>query len=282
MNTLRDPFSLRNKPAFTILHQSFRTPLQTIQSEVSKAQKAALPAIETAVEKFDETLEKLDEAMSSFSIPKNVPSFTSPNREFEDMAWASAKGQSPRSPRGGGMSMANIAEGAVGGLFGRDRDLPLYKDKPYYKAGAQRQRKMWLRKRMFLLFSGVLFGLWWFGVFSASGVTLPQIPGREKKKGPADWNARRESVKEAFVQSWDAYEKHAWGNSSSYLNYLNHTQSHTHSSIPPHLTDSRSQLRYTVSNMSQASMNFTPSPKRVVKWFPRVWVGLLSTPSTPS
>lgn len=229
MNSLRDPFSLRNKPAFAILHQNLRSPLQTIQTEVSKAQKVALPAIETAVDKFDETLEKLDEAMSSFSIPKNVPSFTSPNRDFEDLAWASAKGNSPRSPRSGGMSMSNIAEGAVGGLFGRDRDLPLYKDKPYYKAGAQRQRRrVWLRKRIFLLFSGVLFGLWWFGVFSASGVALPPIPGRVGKKGSVDWDARREKVKEAFVQSWDAYEKHAWGNSSFYLNYLNHTQSHIH------------------------------------------------------
>ncbi|KAI8266526.1 Mannosyl-oligosaccharide 1,2-alpha-mannosidase [Colletotrichum sp. SAR11_239] len=28
----------------------------------------------------------------------------------------------------------------------------------------------------------------------------------------ADWDARREEVKEAFVISWDAYKKHAWGN----------------------------------------------------------------------
>lgn len=27
----------------------------------------------------------------------------------------------------------------------------------------------------------------------------------------ADWDARREEVKEAFVISWDAYKKHAWG-----------------------------------------------------------------------
>lgn len=227
MNSLRDPFSLRNKPAFAILHQNLRSPLLSIQSEVAKAQAAARPAIVTAVEKFDETLEKLDEfAMSSFSIPKNVPSFTSPNREYEDVAWASVKGHSPRSPRGGGMSMSNIAEGAVGGLFGRDRDLPLYKDKPYYKAGAQRQAKRkWLRKRIFLLFSGVLFGLWWFGVFSSSGMALPRIPGNDMDKKAEDWDTKRERVKKVFVQSWEAYEKHAWGNSYSYLNHnkITHT-----------------------------------------------------------
>jgi hypothetical protein len=26
-----------------------------------------------------------------------------------------------------------------------------------------------------------------------------------------DWDARREEVKEAFVTSWDAYSKNAWG-----------------------------------------------------------------------
>jgi mannosyl-oligosaccharide alpha-1,2-mannosidase len=26
-----------------------------------------------------------------------------------------------------------------------------------------------------------------------------------------DWDARREEVKEAFVTSWDAYSKYAWG-----------------------------------------------------------------------
>lgn len=110
------------------------------------------------------------------------------------------------------MSIGNIAEGAVGGLFGRDRDLPLYKDKPYYHHhGAIRQRrKMWLRKRILVLVSGLLFGLWWFGIFSSSGVTI-RIPSRAAN-GPVDWDVRREKVKDAFVSSWDAYEKHAWGN----------------------------------------------------------------------
>lgn len=265
MNSLRDPFSLRNKPAFAILHQNLRSPLLSIQSEVVRAQAAARPAIETAVEKFDETLEKLDEfAMSSFSIPKNVPSFTSPNREYEDVAWASSKGHSPRSPRSGGMSMSNIAEGAVGGLFGRDKDLPLYKDKPYYKAGAQRQaKKRWLQKRILLLFSGVAFGLWWFGVFSADGVSLPHIPGNDRNKKVVDWGARREKVKEVFVQSWDAYEKHAWGNGYSTLILQNHLLCLTYL-------------------LSQASTNFTLSPKMVAKWSRKAWAGLSSTPSTPS
>lgn len=29
--------------------------------------------------------------------------------------------------------------------------------------------------------------------------------------GLVDWNSRREQVKDAFVTSWDAYAKHAWG-----------------------------------------------------------------------
>jgi mannosyl-oligosaccharide alpha-1,2-mannosidase len=37
--------------------------------------------------------------------------------------------------------------------------------------------------------------------------TLQSAPS----KGPADWNARREKVRDAFVVSWEGYEKDAWG-----------------------------------------------------------------------
>ncbi|KAG0133549.1 glycoside hydrolase [Tuber indicum] len=195
MNSLRDPFSLRNKTPLQIL----RSPLlQTIQTEV---QKAAGPAIDSAVE----TLESM-----SFSIPKNVPSFTSPNREFEDVGWAAAKSAvSPRTPKRP-VTIGNIAEGAVGGLFGANRDLPLYKDKPYYQRSGRDRRKMYRRKR-FLGGLIAVFGLfYWFGYFSGTGTSI--LPIKKKTKEIVNWEDRREKVKEAFTLSWNAYEKHAWGN----------------------------------------------------------------------
>ncbi|CAZ83467.1 unnamed protein product [Tuber melanosporum] len=120
----------------------------------------------------------------SFSIPKNVPSFTSPNREFED--------------------------GAVGGLFGANRDLPLYKDKPYYQRSGRDRRKMYRRKR-FLGGLIAIFGLfYWFGYFPGTGTSI--LPIKKKTKEIVNWEDRREKVKEAFTLSWNAYEKHAWGN----------------------------------------------------------------------
>lgn len=219
MNNLRDPFSLRNKPAtFHLLHQNLRAASLTISTEVTTVtktktralQQAALPAIETAVE-------KLEEVMSGFSIPKNVPSFTSPNREFEDVAWAAATskngGNSPRTPRS---AMAGITEG----MFGRDRDLPLYKDKPYYHHNA-RQRRKWLRKRVLGIVAVVGLALWWFGVFTGVPGMIPMrgegaVGGKKSgggsgSGGKIDWEERREAVKDVFVQSWEAYEKHAWG-----------------------------------------------------------------------
>jgi len=34
--------------------------------------------------------------------------------------------------------------------------------------------------------------------------------GRHRSR-VVDWDARREKVKEAFISSWDAYSKYAWG-----------------------------------------------------------------------
>lgn len=37
----------------------------------------------------------------------------------------------------------------------------------------------------------------------------------------ADWDLRRDQVREAFVTSWDAYSQHAWGKSSRRLPIFN-------------------------------------------------------------
>lgn len=197
MNSLRDPFSLRNKTPLQIL----RTPLQPLQTE---ALKAGLPATGSTLE----TCESM-----SFSIPKNVPSFTSPNREYEDVGWAAAKSNlSPRTTSKRPATIGKIAEGAVGGLFGHNRDLPLYKDKPYYKSSSRNQQKMWRRKRFLGIIVLVIGVLYWLGLLPGAGKKLLG----EKENEIVDWDKRREKVKDAFMLSWNAYEKHAWGNDSPF------------------------------------------------------------------
>ena len=63
----------------------------------------------------------------------------------------------------------------------------------------------------------VLVTLYLLGAFSESGSkgvagkanTWAWLNNKESKN--VDWNERRDRVRDAFVISWDAYEKHAWG-----------------------------------------------------------------------
>jgi hypothetical protein len=55
---------------------------------------------------------------------------------------------------------------------------------------------------------------------------------------PEKWEERRLQVKDAFVSSWDAYSKYAWGWSIPFQNCADSNTTH------------------------QAMTNFTPSPKR--------------------
>ncbi|OIW34901.1 endoplasmic reticulum mannosyl-oligosaccharide 1,2-alpha-mannosidase [Coniochaeta ligniaria NRRL 30616] len=157
----------------------------------------------------------------SFNVPKNVPSFTNPQRELEDRLWPS----SGVSSRRGGASANNTSLGAkVGGLLHPDRNstaLPMYKDKPYGYPASQRARPVYRRKRTVGFFFLVLVVFaWYFGALSGGrqeGVRrrvggwgwLKEDGGKAKSR--ADWLRRRERVVEAFELSWDAYARYAWG-----------------------------------------------------------------------
>ena len=190
--TTRDPFNLlRRDSALSILHSTPRAPLSP-----SSASSDAAPS----------------DADMSFSVPKNVPSFQHPQRSLEDHAWGASPGPKQRA------GITNGVGDKIKGYFDNRDVLPSYKDKPYY-AASSRPGPLWRRKRSLagavLLFVGFLY---WLGVFSRRYET-PVKPARPKsswgwpKKEPevADWNARRERVKEAFTLSWDAYDQHAWG-----------------------------------------------------------------------
>ncbi|KAF6822030.1 Mannosyl-oligosaccharide 1,2-alpha-mannosidase 1 [Colletotrichum musicola] len=65
-----------------------------------------------------------------------------------------------------------------------------------------------IRNVLMLLGSTVLAGLLLAGYFADSALTLPD---QTVQSQAIDWNARREEVREAFVTSWHAYAKYAWG-----------------------------------------------------------------------
>lgn len=104
---------------------------------------------------------------------------------------------------------------------GSNRDLPLYKDKPYYTAAkATRRRSLWRKRRVFAL-AGLLIMLvlYLFGFWGGkddkkenkAGSGFRSWLGNDKAGAKVDWLERREKVVDAFTQSWDAYERYAWG-----------------------------------------------------------------------
>lgn len=172
----------------------------------------------------------------SFQLPQNIPSFSSPQRPFEDNYWRANRnlGNNNGLP-GYGLSQPTGISNKLNGFFG-ERALPMYKDKPYFaprRTGPRRHRRK-------AIFSGiclsVLIAVWYYtggsGTWGKFGLKRPEVargvdlwnwvqsfgnsePGKETgvKAKSIDWEARREKVRDAFIVSWDGYEKHAWGTS---------------------------------------------------------------------
>lgn len=169
----------------------------------------------------------------SFQLPQNVPSFSSAQRSLEDSYW---RASATRSQGNGALNGYGLSQsGNVGGLnklnsfFDGGLDLPMYKDKPYFaprRTGPGRRRKV-----IFGILGLVLIGfLWWrFGGSQSSlglGKGAPNLKGEDlwtwlqnsqKEEGATtttkaiDWERRRDKVRDAFIISWDGYEKYAWG-----------------------------------------------------------------------
>ncbi|CAG8971750.1 hypothetical protein HYALB_00007230 [Hymenoscyphus albidus] len=206
MNALRDPFSLHRSPAYHILKGTATRAATEVTQKVVEAGTQAYESGKQAIED-----------MSTFSVPKNVPSFTNPQRELENRVWGSS-GVTARSGAAGNGGVIGGIQGRVGGLLGQSRDLPMYKDKPYSYVASRRQRSIWKRKRTFgfggFLFLGLLYFLGYFGddenTTEKAKETWKWLQ-RPEKVGQIDWNDRRDRVTDAFKLSWDAYERYAWG-----------------------------------------------------------------------
>ena len=217
---VRDPFNLHRSPAFNILRGTARQAAANVTQRVVGAGAQAYETSKQAVEE-----------MSSFSIPRNVPSFTNPQRELENRVWGSS-GMTARSPNAhsNGGVMSGMQD-RVGSFFGENRDLPMYKDKPYSYASSRRQRPIWKRKRiMGIAVSFVMIVLYFLGFFGDDVVATKKAKDtwswlqRPESDSKVDWLGRRERVKEAFILSWDAYDRYAWGMSQpiSYTLPLSH------------------------------------------------------------
>lgn len=128
----------------------------------------------------------------SFSIPQNVPDFSASVREVENRLWA-AKGKAS------------------------DRELPLYKDKPYGIDYSHKRTKKKRKVLMLLAMAGAIFYLLYrFGNPDSEGSAGPGKNIKDylpflKSKPKVSWDERRDAVKTAFQRSWHGYEKYAWG-----------------------------------------------------------------------
>ena len=94
----------------------------------------------------------------------------------------------------------------------------MYKDKPYSYSASRRTLPFYQRWR---IIGGAILTLlvlaYWTGVLS-SGTTAAKEKASTRniwrwtsKTTSLNWNARREQVKDIFIQSWDGYEQYAWG-----------------------------------------------------------------------
>jgi hypothetical protein len=193
-----------------------------------------------------------------FEVPRNVPSFDAPQRAMEDHVWGgSGRSRFPQQDGGVGAYAEKLGSAVFGEGNSGGRDLPMYKDKPYY---AQRRRRGLEKYRPLLLLVGVVALLMWFlGFFSSSGTTSSERPssswfssgGKSTKTGQAVWDERKDMVRDVFQRSWEGYEKYAWGKSC--------------------LGWDRGLAWY--ADGKQATTSTTPNPTRADRWFLAAWVG---------
>ncbi|KAK9467649.1 glycoside hydrolase [Lipomyces arxii] len=124
----------------------------------------------------------------SFGLPQNVPDFASTARSVEDYMWSGSGNTSRHNSRRGNSS-----------------GLPLYKDKPITNQPGGRSK--------WIVF-GIVFGLTLFGLYKYTSADESSEPrklwfGGSSKQLSA--KARQGLIKEAFLESWNGYEKYGMG-----------------------------------------------------------------------
>lgn len=124
-----------------------------------------------------------------------------------------------------GLGLSSTSVNKVGGFFNNDRTLPMYKDKPYFQPRRTAPRKRWRPLFVLGLCTLALLGIYRSSLFSSqdSGPKEPKDRGEElwkwtqrlQQEGYSeekiDWADCREKVRDAFIVSFEGYEKDAWG-----------------------------------------------------------------------
>ncbi|KAH6646483.1 family 47 glycosyl hydrolase [Truncatella angustata] len=185
---IRDPFNIHKKGSAVSILRATAT-----RAAIGITEKAVEAGI-NAIEQGKKTAEDM-----AFQLPKNMPSFSNPQRALEDQNWGTGSASSLSSRFGA-----------------KSQTLPMYKDKPYAYPPSQRSRAIWLRKRVAAIIFLVITILYYLGAFTSSHDTHSKRPSWTWLKGSenenkVDWSKRRERVVEAFELSWDAYHRYAWG-----------------------------------------------------------------------
>ncbi|KAM5471295.1 mannosyl-oligosaccharide alpha-1,2-mannosidase [Microsporum audouinii] len=162
----------------------------------------------------------------AFQVPNRVPVFNSAQREIEDGYWRAATTNSHFAKQSG----LQLTE-RIGNFITPSRELPMYKDKPYYQSrgrhpgGRKRKKALWVA-----ICVGFLVGLWWFlgGRSGHAGIVRPigmkggelwkwiqefekGVVAGKGKSNMINWEERKQRVKDAFLVSWEGYEQDAWG-----------------------------------------------------------------------
>ncbi|KAJ5083786.1 Mannosyl-oligosaccharide 1-2-alpha-mannosidase [Penicillium angulare] len=139
------------------------------------------------------------------------------------MSFQARQAHSPLGQQRGGLAGLGLSTNKVGGFFESDRALPLYKDKPYFTPRRTAPRRRW--RYIGAVFSLCALLLFWYAT-SPSSPKLPSASGSggkghelwkwmqtldDEPSAKVDWEARRERVRDAFLVSFESYEKEAWG-----------------------------------------------------------------------
>ena len=149
--------------------------------------------------------------------PHNA-SYSSPHSSTVEGVWPGARVHAQNGHTSNGIGQK------LEGFFD-NRRLPMYKDKPYSYAAPRRKPPLYKQWRLML---GIFLGLAaLFYLFGASTSQTWRSRGKKIEGSglgwlrrpdlvSVDWDERRERVKEAFILSWDGYEKYAWGMSAKF------------------------------------------------------------------
>ncbi|KAG5356139.1 Mannosyl-oligosaccharide 1,2-alpha-mannosidase [Yarrowia sp. B02] len=133
----------------------------------------------------------------SFNIPHTTPNFSAKARKLEDQLWQ-----------------------ASGLEKNTSSTLPLYKDKPYGDGFVARSTQGRRRRNIFY---GVLVALLFWAIYTFSrsldgelslrdGIKDYEFKGwKGRGKPKTNWVNEQKAVKQAFVDSWNGYQKYAWG-----------------------------------------------------------------------